>query len=55
MDLNDYIKDNQAFWKDVESIGLVKAFNKWFLFDDTFAELAVEYVENMSMPKPQDN
>lgn len=54
MDLHDYIKDNTAFWKDVEKKGIIQTMNEWFLTDVTFAKLAAEYVENMSR-KPQDN
>lgn len=55
MNLHDYIQNNQEFWKDVDNIGLVNTFNKWFLFDDKFATLAVEYMEGLSMSKPQGN
>lgn len=55
MNLHDYIQDNQEFWKDVDRMGLVSTFNKWFLFDDKFATLAVEYMEGLSMSKPQGN
>ena len=56
MDLHDYIQDNAAFWKDVETKGFIQTMNEWFLTDDTFAALTIEYIEKITgEPKPQSN
>lgn len=54
MDLHDYIQDNAAFWQDADKMGFINAMNYWFLTDDMFATLAVEYIEKMS-GEPKDN